>query len=207
MPKFWQKSCPTYVGNPWKSFKVRRKSFQNQPKTDPNREKCVLGAFSAPSRGQVGSRSAPGRRQCDQKSFFRLKMSFQGSILWPLEIWKSLQNRTFVYRQALGPSKNGFRKGVRKKHENLMKNRCENGRFLMARNHVWRYTLRLFHTFAIFEKSWKIDAKREAKSQAFWSKVEPWTPQGRLIGPFWSILGGSKNRHLFRCRSGSSKNP
>ena len=22
----------------------------------------------------------------------------------------------------------------------------------MARNHVWRYTLRLFHTFAIFEK-------------------------------------------------------
>ena len=34
----------------------------------------------------------------------------------------------------------------------------------MARNHVWRYTLRLFHTFAIFEKSRKIDAKREAKS-------------------------------------------
>ena len=22
----------------------------------------------------------------------------------------------------------------------------------MARNHVWRYTIRLFHTFAIFEK-------------------------------------------------------
>ena len=34
----------------------------------------------------------------------------------------------------------------------------------MARNHVWRYTLRLFHTFAIFEKNRKIDAKREAKS-------------------------------------------
>ena len=33
----------------------------------------------------------------------------------------------------------------------------------MARNHVWRYTLRLFHTFAIFEKNRKIDAKREPK--------------------------------------------
>ena len=34
----------------------------------------------------------------------------------------------------------------------------------MARNHVWRYTLRLFHTFAIFEKGRKIDAKRDPKS-------------------------------------------
>ena len=33
----------------------------------------------------------------------------------------------------------------------------------MARNHVWRYTLRLFHTFAIFEKNRKINAKRTSK--------------------------------------------
>ena len=32
------------------------------------------------------------------------------------------------------------------------KNRCEHRCFLMAQNLVWRYTLRLFHTFAIFEK-------------------------------------------------------
>ena len=31
----------------------------------------------------------------------------------------------------------------------------------MARNHVWRYTLRLFHTFALSGKSLKIYAKRE----------------------------------------------
>ena len=74
-------------------------------------------------------------------------------IFGPLENRKSVQKRIFEDRLALGPSKNGLWKGVRKKHEILMKNRCENERFLMARNHVWRYTLRLFHTFAIFKKS------------------------------------------------------
>ena len=29
----------------------------------------------------------------------------------------------------------------------------------MARNHVWRYTLRLFHTFAIFKKYRNFDEK------------------------------------------------
>ena len=43
-----------------------------------------------------------------------------------------------------------------------MNNRCEHGRFLMARNHIWRYTLRLFHTFAIFEQK----------------KDEKWTQKG-----------------------------
>ena len=62
MLKFWQKSCPTYVGNPWKSFKHHRTSFQNQQKTVPNREKCVLGLFSAPNRAQVGSRNGKIRR-------------------------------------------------------------------------------------------------------------------------------------------------
>ena len=68
---------------------------------------------------------------------------------------RRLQKRTLEDRRALGPSKNVLWEGVRKKHEKLMKIRCENERFLMARNHVWRYTLRLFHTFAIFEKSRK----------------------------------------------------
>ena len=39
----------------------------------------------------------------------------------------------------------------------------------MAWKHVWRYTLRLFHTFVIFEKIRKIDAKREAQSHHFWA--------------------------------------
>ena len=73
-----------------------------------------------------------------------------------------------------------------------MKNRCENGRFLMA-----RYTLRLFHTFAIFEKNRKIDAKRETKSKGFCSKNRPWALQGRLILPFWSIFEDSKNHCFF----------
>ena len=54
-----------------------------------------------------------------------------------------------------------------KKHENLMKKQCKNGCFLMARHHVWRYTLRLFHTFVLFEKNRKNDAKRDAKSRVF----------------------------------------
>ena len=47
----------------------------------------------------------------------------------------------------------------------------------MAQNHVWRYTLRLFHTFALFEKIRKIDAKRWAKSHvdAERHRRTPWT--------------------------------
>jgi len=51
----------------------------------------------------------------------------------------------------------------------------------MARNHVWRYTLRLFHTFAIFEKSEKINAKRYAKKHVFCSKIDPRATLGRFI--------------------------
>ena len=48
----------------------------------------------------------------------------------------------------------------------------------MAQNHVWRYTLRLFHTFAIFgkyrifdEKGSQNDAKIDAKiiKNRFWA--------------------------------------
>ena len=117
-----------------------------------------------PNRAQVGSRRLrPGNRPPLLAPFWS-KMVLQGAILGPSWGPKSDKNRTFGPRSAQGPSKNDLRKGVWKKHEKLMKNRCRNGWFLMARNHVWRYTLRLFHTFAIFEKSRKIDAKREAKS-------------------------------------------
>ena len=67
----------------------------------------------------------------------------------------------------------------------------------MARNQVWRYTLHLFHTFAIFEKSRKIDAKREPKSCVFSFKNVPRTPQGRLILPLGPFLADSKNHCFF----------
>ena len=76
--------------------------------------------------------------------------------------------RTFEYRRALWPSKNALWEGVRKKHENCMKNRCQNRRFLMAQNHVWRYTLRLFHTFGIYEKK-QIDEQMMKIQHKKWS--------------------------------------
>ena len=45
--------------------KIGPKSFQNRPKTIPDRWKCVLGAFSAPNRAQVGSRTLPVRSGTD----------------------------------------------------------------------------------------------------------------------------------------------
>ena len=66
--------------------------------------------------------------------------------------------------RRLDPPKMTSGRWFGKKHEKLMKNLCENRSFLMAQNHVWRYTLRLFHTFSIFGKRRKIDAKREAQS-------------------------------------------
>ena len=75
----------------------------------------------------------------------------------------------------------------------------------MAQNHVWRYTLRLFHTFAIFEKSRKIDAKMEPKSRGFWSKMRPWASKGRLILRFLSIFEKSENRNFFDVALGLEK--
>ena len=124
-------------------------------------------------------------------------MSLQGIILGSSGSPKSAENLTYEHRRALWPSKNGVWKRVRKKHENSMKNLCENRSFLMAQNHVWRYTLRLFHTFGLFEKSRKIDAKMEPKSRGFWSKMRPWAPNGRLILPFSTIFENSKNRWFF----------
>ena len=110
---------------------------------------------------------------------------------------KWLQNRTFEPTSALGPSKNDLWEGGWKKHDIFMKIRCENRSFLMAQNYVWRYTLCLFHTFAIFEKDRKMEPKREAGSHVFSSKNTPWAQQGRLIHPSCSIFEGSKNRRFF----------
>ena len=78
-----------------------------------------------------------------------------------------------------------------------LKNQCKNGCFLMARNHVWRYTLRLFHTFALFEKNRKIDAKRHPESHVFWLEKRPSGHKARLTLQFWSFLGDLKNHWFF----------
>ena len=78
-----------------------------------------------------------------------------------------------------------------------MENQCENGRFLMARNHVSHYTLRLFHTFAIFEKSQKMDAKRDAQSHTFGWKNGPRASLVRPKTALYSISESSEKRWFF----------
>ena len=75
----------------------------------------------------------------------------------------------------------------------------------MARNHLWRYTLHLFHTFAIFEKIFKIDARRDPANLVFSFKSEPWAHQGRLGLPFGLIFEASKNRWFFDVALGLRK--
>ena len=66
---------------------------------------------------------------------------------------KTIQNRTFGKRSALGPSKSDIWKGVWKKNEHLMNVRCKNRCIFMAQNYVWRYTLCLFCTFVTLRKN------------------------------------------------------
>ena len=109
------------------------------PKSIQRRPWSVFGAKSRPGQLQDASGIIPVYRF--DTIFLKIvpKWAILGTPLDP----KWLQNRTVEDRLALRPSKNGFWKGVRIKHENSMKKRCENRRFLMAQNHVWRYTLRL----------------------------------------------------------------
>ena len=64
---------------------------------------------------------------------------------------------TFWHPREAKMRKINVLEGVLKKQQMLMRIRSEIRRFLMARKHVWRYTLRLFHTFAIFEE--KVNTK------------------------------------------------
>ena len=75
----------------------------------------------------------------------------------------------------------------------------------MARNDVWRYTLRLFHTFALFETNRKIDAKREPNNYFFWWKMIPRAPKVWFILPFWLFFEGSKNHCCFDAFLGGQK--
>ena len=83
-------------------------------------------------------------------------MAVQGVMLGPSGDPRSIKNRTFGCRSTQVSSKNDLWKGIWKKHENWMKNGCQNECLLMARKHVWRYTLGLIHTFVLFETNRKI---------------------------------------------------
>ena len=121
-------------------IKIHPKSTRKRPQIDKS---VSLERF----RPHIAPWSAPGRSPALGGLLLLaplgLKMSLQGSFLGSLENRKSVQNRTCEHRRALWPSKSSVWEWVRKKHQNSMKKRCENRRFLMAQNHVWRYTLRL----------------------------------------------------------------
>ncbi len=70
---------------------------------------------------------------------------------------------TFWHPREAKMRKKQFLEGVLKKQQMLLRIQSENRRFLMARKHVWRYTLPLFHNFVIFEYYRIFDEKRTSK--------------------------------------------
>ena len=119
-----------------------------------------FGTKSRPGRLQ----EAPGTIRCGRRVTKLAKITFQGAILEPSGVPKSIKNRICGFKSAQAPSKNDLWEGGWKKHEKSMKTQC----FLMAWNHVWRYTLRLFYTFGLFETYRKIDANSVAFLSCFW---------------------------------------
>ena len=97
----------------------------------------------------------------------------------------SVKARTLGPRSAQDSSKNDIWMGVRKKHEKWMKHLYKNVWFLMARNQVWRHTLRLFHTFDLFEKKKKRKSMPEGKPKVIVSAgrwpPHPWGKQANQV--------------------------
>ena len=73
-----------------------------------------------------------------------------------------------------------------------MKTGPENRCFLSVQNAVSRYTLRLFHTLAIFEKNQKIYAKMAPKISGNWSNNRPKADLGQLILCFLTFWSDAK---------------
>ena len=124
-------------------------SSQNQPKSIPWAD--------------VGTKIPPSRLQVCPFSSVRRKLSFQRTTLVSPWVAKCVQNRASELRLARQSFKNEIQEGVCKNHQNIMENQSKNYCFLVAQNHVWRYTLRLFYTLGLFGKSRKIDAEMTPK--------------------------------------------
>ena len=107
-------------GSPGKLQKSQ--DTKNIPKS---RKVCpwkIFGAKSRPGRPQGAPWDLPGN---PFDGFVAEAVAARGD-LGPQEKRTSVPKRFFEYRRALGPSKNGFWKGVREKHDNLMKKQCVN---------------------------------------------------------------------------------
>ena len=160
-----------------KSEKCRKKGMpKTMPKFDTEKKlkSAILAAILIPGgcRQEV-RRASLRRRRLRHTGFINLKRltpAGVGGFLGPAWIQNGSKIALLGIGWHLDPPKMRSGRGFGKKLENLMKKRCENRRFLMAQNHVWRYTLRLFYTFAIFEKYKKNNAKIDAKSCHFWFK-------------------------------------
>ena len=79
----------------------------------------------------------------------------------------------------------------------------------MVRNDVWRYTLCLFHTFAIFEKRRKIYAKREPKSHCERKALTaaPLRETGESVLVVRCLGNGEKQRTNIKATQNGIKNP
>ena len=110
----------------WNVFGVISRTSRCQV-VQPGKGYSTFGAFLAENVAQRGNSWDPPE-------------SKNGSKIWPLSIDGHFGPRKIV-------SGRRFWKTC-KNYENLYEHR----RFLMPQNHVWRYTLRLFHTVTLFEE-------------------------------------------------------
>ena len=113
--------CVKIIRKSTKIMKINPKSVPNPYKIDKKWFWGYFGAFSAPSRAQVGSRTLRAVGGTPPLSTFGPKMSLQGSILGSPEIRKWLQNRTLEDRRALWVSQNRFLRGSERGSEETWK--------------------------------------------------------------------------------------
>ena len=93
---------------------IDQKSSEDQPKTTPNREKYVLGAFSAPNRAQVGPRTLTLTRPTSPLGAFLARNVAQGLIFGPWKIENCSKITLLGIDGRLGPPKMASGRGFGK---------------------------------------------------------------------------------------------
>lgn len=148
------------------------KSLQNRPKTIPNRWTCILGTFSAPNRAEVSSMEASSGKGSARKNTFWLKLSPQGRFLDPWQIGNRSKIALLRIEGHLDPPKMASGRGFAKNVKIEWTIDATSLLFDGAEPRLALYSS-LFHTFAIFEKVGKINAKRDAQSHDFRRRASP----------------------------------
>ena len=115
----------------------------------------VLGAKSRPGRCRGGPPSITGLHHLEPPG---PKMWFKCVLLDARGFKMAPKLHLFSIGWYLDAPKMLSEREVGQKHEKIMKHRCEILMFSLAQNHVWRYTLCIFHTFAGFRICLKICA-------------------------------------------------